>query len=198
MSDKNPPVAALVIHEVEDFAKWKPLFDGHQGARVAASALGHHLNRGADNPNLLAVYVPAADKDKLLALLSGEEIRSIMKAGGVKGTPSIKIMKPISNDAILDRPTAGMIVVHKVDDYAKWRVAYDEFDSTRKALGITGHAVNQMADNANEVVVYHQAESVDVLKKFAESPELKTAMTRAGVAGPPQIMFWNGDPAVMY
>jgi hypothetical protein len=144
------------------------------------------------------VYVPAADKDKMVAFLSGDDVRKIMKEAGIKGTPDIKVMKPMSEDAILDRPTAGMIVVHKVNDYAKWRVGYDAFDAKRKELGIIGHAVNQLVDDANEVIVYHQAESVDALRKFADSAELKSAMQNAGVAGPPQITFWNATPAVMY
>lgn len=193
-----PPVAALVILSLEDFDKWKEVFDRNQAARVKASALGHHVQRGADDPNLAAVYVPATDEKKLVAFLSGDEIRAIMKAGGVKGTPNIKIMKPVGGAPLLDRPTAGMIVVHKVTDYAKWRVVYDQFDATRKELGITGHAVNQLAGDANVVIVYHQADSVDTLRQFAQSAELKSAMQNAGVAGPPEITFWNGQPAATY
>jgi hypothetical protein len=198
MSQALPPVAALVMLEFEDFDKWKALFDANQAARVKASVLAHHVQRGADNPNLASAYLPATDKDKLVALLSGEEVRSIMKQAGAKGTPSIKIMKPMGGAPLLDRATAGMIVVHKVDDYAKWRVVYDEFDAKRKELGITGHAVNQLVDDPNLVIVYHQAESVEALKKFAQSDELKSAMQNAGVAGPPEITFWNAQPAVAY
>ena len=36
-----------------------------------------------------------------------------------------------------------MFVHHEVADYATWRKSYDAFDTTRKALGVTGQAVYQ-------------------------------------------------------
>ena len=59
--------------------------------------LGHHINRGADNPNLLAIYLPATDKDKLTELLSNDETRMKMAEAGVEGTPDIKFMNPVAN-----------------------------------------------------------------------------------------------------
>jgi len=198
MSEQLPPVAALVIMEVEDFDKWKTEFDKHQATRVSAGALGHHIQRGADNPNLVSLYLPATDQAKALAFLTGEEIRRNMRAAGVKGTPSIKLMKPVGGDPILDRPAAGMIIVHKVASYAKWRVVYDELGAHRKETGITGDAINQLVDDPNLLVVYHQAHSVETLKKLAASTELKTAMQNAGVIGQPEITFWSARPASMY
>ena len=198
MSEQIPPVAVLIIHEVEDYDKWRPLFDQHQKARADAGALGHHINRGADNPNLLAVYMAATDKDKTVAMLSNDSTRAKMREAGVKGTPDIKIMKPVSNDSDMEGQLASLIVSHKVNDYAKWREAYDALDARRKELGIVGHAVSQAYDDPNTVVVYHQAKSLETLKSFMAAPELKEAMEKAGVASEPEVSFWNAESGAMY
>ena len=82
-----------------------------------------------------------------------------------------------------------MFVRHTVTDYAAWRKAYDAFDATRKKLGVTAQAVYQAVDNPNDVTVTHDFKSMEKAKAFAESAELKEAMEKAGVAGPPTIWF---------
>jgi len=198
MSEQLPAVAVVITHEVEDWDNWKPGFDAHAEARKEAGVLGHHINRGADNPNLLAVYLPATDKDKVTELLADDETRKKMAQAGVKGTPDIKFMKPVLNASILDRALAGMIVAHEVADFDKWKTTYDGFDSTRIEAGIVGHAVNQALDNPNMVVVYHQAETVDALKAFMANDKLKAGMKEAGVTSAPQVSFWNAIPGAQY
>ena len=41
----------LVRHKVSDFAKWKPVYDGHLSARQEAGLKEEHLVRNADEPN---------------------------------------------------------------------------------------------------------------------------------------------------
>ncbi len=74
----------------------------------------------------------------------------------------------------------------------------DEHDAARKQAGIIGYAVNRRADKPNTVVVYLQAESLDQLKAFASSPDLKAAMQKAGVVGAPQINFVQGQDWAVY
>ena len=80
-----------------------------------------------------------------------------------------------------------LFVRHEVNDYAAWRKAYNEFDKTRRKLGVTAQAVYSLADNPNDVTVTHDFKSLDKAKAFITSPELKTAMEKAGVKGAPQI-----------
>ena len=79
--------------------------------------------------------------------------------------------------------------MHPVEDYASWRVAYDEFDDFRRNSGIVGDAVSRELDNPNRVIVYHQARDVSALRAFVDSAELRDAMPRAGVVGDPDIRF---------
>ena len=80
-----------------------------------------------------------------------------------------------------------MYVHHEVNDYAAWRKVYNDFDPTRQKMGVTAQAVYQSIDNPNDVTVTHDFRSAEKAKAFETSAELKAAMEKAGVKGPPQI-----------
>jgi hypothetical protein len=58
-----------------------------------------------------------------------------------------------------------MIVQHPVKDYDTWRIEYDKAQPIRDKHGVTNATVFRNADD----------------------PDLKDAMARAGVSGPPRI-----------
>jgi hypothetical protein len=93
---------------------------------------------------------------------------------------------------VKDRALAGAIVRHEVSDYAAWKRGFDAHGPARAAAGIIGHAVNRVAQNPNVVVVYLQAETLDVLRAFASSPDLKKVMKDLDVVGEPDITLTNG------
>jgi len=189
MSHPIPPTAVLIAHRVADYGTWKKAFDAHQAARREASCLGHHVNRGADDPNMVTIYCPATDAAKLKAFVTNPRLPEVMKNAGVQGSPTITLMKPMSADFVPDRLLPGIIVTHSVTDYGAWRKVYDEFDGFRKRSGIIGHAVNQELGVPNRVIIYHQAEDLGALRALASSTELKDAMKRGGVTGAPDIRF---------
>ncbi len=86
-----------------------------------------------------------------------------------------------------------MFVRHDVADYAVWRKAYDDFDSERNGMGVRGAAVYRSVDNDRDVTAYHDFDSAEAAKAFAESPRLKEVMQGAGVASAPQIWFVEPD-----
>ncbi len=184
-----PPVAVVVMHNVSDYDKWKAAFDAHAGARKQASILGHHIDRGADDPNQLSVYLPATDGDALKAFLSSDALKAAMKGAGVEGPPTITLMTPIVDHTVKDRELADVIVRHEVADFDAWKKAFDDHFDARAKAGILGYAVNRAADSLNTVIVYLQAESNDALKAFTSSPDLKQAMQAADVQGPPSFTF---------
>jgi hypothetical protein len=112
-----------------------------------------------------------------------------MKNATVEGRPGIYFMTPVLVDYIPDQILPGMVVKHAVEDFGRWRAAYDDFDTQRRHAGIIGHAVNQELGNPNNVIVYHQADDVGTLRAFVETAELREAMARAGVVGEPDVQF---------
>jgi quinol monooxygenase YgiN len=184
-----PPAAVLISHRVADYDAWKAAFDDHVQARRDASCLGHYLKRGVDDPNTVYMYCLATDVDKLRAFLEGADLAQAMKRAGVEGAPTITVMKPMSRDLVPKQLLPGIIVMHQVENYDAWRVAYDGFDEFRRESGIVGHAVTQEYGHPNHVIVYHQARNVAALRAFVDSPELQGTMQRAGVVGAPEIHF---------
>ena len=79
------------------------------------------------------------------------------------------------------------IVRHQVTEYDKWRLVYEEVQGLRDKHGVTDADVLQAPDDANDVTVLHWFPSVENAQAFASDPELKDAMGRAGVSGPPRI-----------
>ena len=86
---------------------------------------------------------------------------------------------------------AYLMVKQTVEDYAKWKPAFDEHGSTRKAAGSKGAQVFQSVDEPNEVTVLLEWDSVENARKFSESTSLREVMQKAGVLGRPSIAFMN-------
>jgi hypothetical protein len=191
-STQLPAAAAVVTQAVENYETWKRAFDAHADARRSAGITTTHVNRHAENPNLLSVYLAGTDATKLTAFLSSSDLAATMLNAGVKGPPHIAAITPVEDLTVKVRPLAGAIVRHEVRDYAAWKRGFDAHADARARAGIIGHAVNRSVQNPNIVVVYLQAESLDPLRAFASSPEVKQVMQAAGVIGAPDITFTNG------
>jgi hypothetical protein len=190
---QNAPAAAVVVtHDVQDFDTWKRAFDRDATARGSAGITAAHINRHAEMPERLSVYIAGTDAAKLEAFLTSSDLAAAMHDAGVKGPPHIAAITPVEDRTLKDRPLAGVIVKHEVADFAAWKRAFDADAPAREAAGVVGHAVNRAAKNENIVVVYLQAESLQALQSFAASPDLKQTMKAAGVIGVPELTFVNG------
>lgn len=82
-----------------------------------------------------------------------------------------------------------LFVRHTVADYAAWRRIFDGFAPTQRAHGVTDKAVYQAADDENDITVTHDFATLEAARAFATSPELKAAMSDAGVTSAPTVWF---------
>jgi heme-degrading monooxygenase HmoA len=82
-----------------------------------------------------------------------------------------------------------MYVRHKVADFDKWKIVFEEVEPFRKQLGSSGSHVFRNYANSNEVLVITDWDTKEQGIKFGQSPELKEAMARAGVLNAPEISF---------
>ena len=80
-----------------------------------------------------------------------------------------------------------MVVQFPVKDFDAWRIEYDKAQPIRNRHGVKDATVFQNADDPNEVTGLHWFASVDEAHAFAHDPDLKDAMTKAGVSGSPRI-----------
>lgn len=84
---------------------------------------------------------------------------------------------------------AYVLVRHKVADYEKWKSVFDEHATMRKASGSKGGRLFRNANDPNETVILLEWDGLERARQFVQSPDLKEAMERAGVADQPTIVF---------
>jgi hypothetical protein len=84
---------------------------------------------------------------------------------------------------------ATMIVKHRVANFESWKKIFDEMGTVRAKHGWTGHLVLRDASDPNLVTIVNRMKSLDGAKAYGGSPDLRAAMQRAGVQGPPDISF---------
>ncbi|OGO65260.1 MAG: hypothetical protein A2Z45_02770 [Chloroflexi bacterium RBG_19FT_COMBO_55_16] len=86
---------------------------------------------------------------------------------------------------------ASMLVQHKVKDFAEWKKVYDSVADLRASNGELSDKLYRDANDPNRLTLIFKWDSLANAQKYANSPELKAAMEKAGVEGPPSIYFLN-------
>lgn len=77
-----------------------------------------------------------------------------------------------------------VLIIHRVRDYAAWKVVFDQAAPLRRAAGERSYSVLCDALDANRVVHYSQWTSIADARAFFESRELVEIRRRAGVEAP--------------
>jgi hypothetical protein len=79
--------------------------------------------------------------------------------------------------------------MHKVANFAKWKLAYESHDSARLANGLHNYIVSRGVNDSNMVMVALKMDDANKAKEFTARPDLKTAMQKGGVTGMPSFNF---------
>jgi quinol monooxygenase YgiN len=87
----------IVHHTVEDYAKWKPVFDQHAATRKAAGSKGGTLYRSADNPNELLIVWEWDSLANARKFSESPDLREVMQKAGVVGRPDIHFLERIED-----------------------------------------------------------------------------------------------------
>ncbi len=82
-------------------------------------------------------------------------------------------------------------ITHPVEDYARWKSAFDGFEVEREASGTKFERVLQDVDDPNMVTVVMGFSDRAQADSFLGLPALKDAMQAAGVSGEPKFHFMN-------
>ena len=73
------------------------------------------------------------------------------------------------------------LVRHRVASYDAWKTEYDRFALIQAKHGVRAHQVLRSQENPNDVVITHTFDDLGKAKAFFAMPELKQAMSEAGV-----------------
>ena len=82
-----------------------------------------------------------------------------------------------------------VLVMHKVEDYNKWKSVYDENGAMRKAYGSKCAFVFHNSNDPKSMVIITEWENIEKAKGFGESEDLKITMQKAGVIGQPAVYY---------
>jgi len=83
----------LVRHKVQDFAKWKPVYDEHQATRRAGGSKGARLFRSADNPNEVIMLFEWDQLKNARQFIQSEDLRKTMEKAGVADRPDVYFLE---------------------------------------------------------------------------------------------------------
>ena len=86
-------------------------------------------------------------------------------------------------------PFKVVLIQHLVKNFDKWEVQYFAHDSVRKAYGITHYVIGRDLKESNLVYVIDKMDDLQKAKTFSTLPDLKKAMQKAGVSGPPKFSY---------
>lgn len=83
----------LIRHKVADFAKWKPVYDGHASARSNAGLKEERLLRNTENQNEVVMLFSAQDLNKAKQFAASDDLRQRMQQAGVTDKPDIYFLQ---------------------------------------------------------------------------------------------------------
>ena len=84
---------------------------------------------------------------------------------------------------------AFLVVTHEVQDFDRWKVAFDSTAALKRTFGWRQSTIYSVDGDRNKVTVIEEFGSLDGAKAFSQLSELKAAMTKGGVVGVPEIHF---------
>ena len=85
----------------------------------------------------------------------------------------------------------NMLVHHQVKNFAEWKKVFDSVVDLRKRSGELSANIYRSESDPNDITAIFKWDSLANAHKYAQSPELKAAMEKAGVEGQPSIFFLN-------
>lgn len=84
---------ALVRHKVEDYEKWKPVFDEDAANREASGSKGGYLFRNADDPNELLILFEWDELENVRRFGQSEDLQAKMQQAGVVDRPDFYFLE---------------------------------------------------------------------------------------------------------
>jgi heme-degrading monooxygenase HmoA len=92
--DENVPYS-LVRHKVEDYQRWKPVFDEHRPAVKQSGSKGGRLLRNADDPNEIVILLEWDALEDARQFYGSEDLRETMQRAGVADQADIYFLEEV-------------------------------------------------------------------------------------------------------
>jgi hypothetical protein len=93
---------------------------------------------------------------------------------------------PVIN-TIVTTPQLEIVIMHRVSNFEKWKMAYEANDSMRLANGIHNYVIARGLRDTSMVMVVMKADDLEKAKAHIKNPKLKNVMQKGGVKGSPEF-----------
>ena len=90
----------LVQHKVDDYAKWKSVFDDFAVTRKAHGEKSHQIFRSDDDPSGLTLLFEWDSLDNARKFAQSETLREAMKKAGVIEKPHIYFLEEVEKGTV--------------------------------------------------------------------------------------------------
>ncbi len=85
----------IVRHKIQDFSKWKPIYDRHGAVRKQSGCTHEQLFRDAENPQNLVMLFQWDTIENARKFSQSSDLRDKMREAGVIGTPEFHFLEEI-------------------------------------------------------------------------------------------------------
>lgn len=83
------------------------------------------------------------------------------------------------------------LMYHKVENFEKWKAAFEGFIEVRKEAGEIDFSVGTLQNEPNTAYVINSWGSIEEFEAFLGADDLKEAMGAAGVLEAPTVIILN-------
>jgi hypothetical protein len=78
----------LINTKVRDYTSWRPAYDAHEPSRIGVTITNGRVYCRPEDQNDMVLLFDVADVAKARAWTVGDDLKGVMKAAGVLGTPT--------------------------------------------------------------------------------------------------------------
>lgn len=181
----------VVMQKVASYSKWKPIYDGHDTARVAAGLHTYVIGRGVQDSNMVMVVLKADDTAKAKAFGKDPGLKQAMQKGGVIGTPTIALVTLVYQDTSQISTTLRASSMLTVKDWDTFLKNFKDGEQERKDNGIVIRAYGYDASDNHKVRIVAALTDSAKATAYYKSDAIKKRMADAGVVGQPTRLFYH-------
>lgn len=179
---------SLAYHKVKDYDQWKKAFDDFYDIREQSGELSYEVGVLGDDSDMAYVFNTWKSPDDFKNFKEHPALKEKMEEGGVIGAPTFLFLNKLEGNKIKDNKVTALIY-HEVEDYHKWKKAFDDFEDTRKEHSEVSYEVGTVNEDPRMIYVIHQWDSLQDYQNLIQDDKLKEAMNAAGVIGEPTFLL---------
>jgi heme-degrading monooxygenase HmoA len=86
--------------KVQDFTRWKGVFDEHGSMRRASGSKGGYVFQSADDPNAVVVVLEWDDLNRARQFAQSADLRQAMERSGVVEQPGIHFLEAVDRPSV--------------------------------------------------------------------------------------------------